>query len=278
MVNFNGQQYASWIDAFASLVTISVAAPPPAPACATLAPPAPLASTPAPVRQRQSLAERYRPRTVTALVGQEEVAAQLSAFVSDPYPTSFIFWGETGVGKSSAGLALAADLGCDIDASPAEWGGVYSIPSGENTPAALGELWPQLWNMPFGSKRGWKVVIVNEVENLQGKVELLWLDKLENLPPQTVVVFTTNRLESLPSRFVDRCIGGAMEFRSSADDLGEAARALAAQIWRAETGGDIPADVLARVVTRSIQHGQLSLRRVVQNLVPLNMSELKRTT
>jgi hypothetical protein len=123
--------------------------------------------------------------------------------------------------------------------------------------------------MPFESARGWKVLICNEIESLNGAVEKLWLDKLEDLPPSTTVIFTTNALETLPARFVDRCIGGVLEFRSSADDLMQSAQALARSIWRAETGGEIPADVLEKVVKRSITSGRLSFRRIVQALVPL---------
>ena len=163
--------------------------------------------------------------------------------------------------------ALAADLGCDIDQNPPEFGGVWSIPSGEQTADALRDVWPQLWSMPFASARGWKLMIVNEVEQLNGTVEKLWLDRLEDLPPRTLIVFTTNRLDSLPDRFVDRCT--VIEFESAANKLAASARLLASGIWREETGGEIPADVLVKVMDRANRAGRLSFRRVVQALVPL---------
>jgi replication-associated recombination protein RarA len=233
--------------------------------------PAPLvlASTPAPApAKRRSLAEKYRPRHLADVVGQSEAVAQLQAFAADPYPAAFILAGHTGVGKTSAAWALAADLGCAIDASPPEFGGVYSIPSGEQSADALRELWPQLWTHPW-SGSGWKLVIVNEVEQLNGTVEKQWLDRLEELPPSTVIVFTTNSVESLPERFRDRCIGGVIVFTANAEKLDADARALAQRIWTEETGGTIPADVLDKVITRATQSGRISFRRVVQNLVPL---------
>jgi DNA polymerase III delta prime subunit len=189
--------------------------------------------------------------------------------VANPYSTAFIFGGDSGTGKTSAAWALAADLGCSIDADPPEFGGVWSMPSGEQSADSLRTIWPGLWTIPFQSKDGWKVLIVNEVEQLNGAVERLWLDKLEDLPPQTVVIFTTNALASLPDRFVDRCIGGVIQFRGAADDLRESARALAASIWRAETGQDIPPDVLESVLVKATRAGRLSFRRVVQSLVPI---------
>jgi DNA polymerase III delta prime subunit len=189
--------------------------------------------------------------------------------VAEPYPAAFVFAGETGTGKTSAAWALAAELGCNIESEPPEWGGVHSIPSGELTVDTIKTVWGGLWQTPFDSARGWRVMIVNEIESLNGQAERLFLDRLEDLPPNTVVVFTTNALASLPARFVDRCIGGVLEFRGSADDLAESARGLARSIWRAETGGEIPSDVLERLIQRATTAGRLSFRRVVQHLTPL---------
>lgn len=279
MVMFQGKQYANWAEARASVAAeavVAVAAPVAVaePEAATEPEPFTLSSEPAP-KCRQSLTEKWRPRRLADVVGQDEAVAQLSAFAADPYPAAFILAGDTGTGKSSAAIALAADLGCDINANPAEFGGVYSIPSGELNADTLRTLWPQLWQVPFQSSRGWKVVIVNEIEAVNGTVERLFLDKLEDLPGKTVIVFTTNNLASLPSRFVDRCIGGVIEFCAAADDLAEPARALARSIWRAETGAEIPADTIDRLITRSTQAGRLSLRRVVQSLVPLLAAKAK---
>jgi replication-associated recombination protein RarA len=267
MIMHNGKEFTDWRQARAAL-----AEPEPTPAPVVEVEPEP-ETTPAlaPERtgRRQALTEKYRPGRLSDLAGQAEAVAVLSAFAADPYPAAFIFSGDTGCGKTSAAWALAGELGCGIDINPPEFGGVWSLPSGEHTPQALQDLWPQLSTIPFQSSRGMKMLIVNEVERLTGKVEQLWLDKLEDIPANTVIVFTTNALDSLPARFVDRCIGGVLEFADSADDLLTPARTLAASIWKQETGGAIPADVLECVTQKSIRDGRLSFRRVVQSLVPL---------
>ena len=270
MVTFEGKQYESWQEARASIVAKPEAPPVQAVAVAEAPPEAPpLSLDAAPVHKARSLTEKYRPRKLAELAGQSEAVAVLSSFVADPYPAAFILAGGTGTGKTSAAWALAAELGCGIDSTPPEFGGVYSIASGEHNADTLRAVWPGLWTMPFESTRGWKVLICNEIESLNGAVEKLWLDKLEDLPPSTAVIFTTNALDTLPARFVDRCIGGVLEFKASADDLLQPAQALARSIWRSEIGGDIPADVLDNVCKRSISAGRLSFRRVVQALVPL---------
>jgi hypothetical protein len=260
-ITWEGKSYSSWAEVRA-LEAVKVAAPVVsevklAPSDATtgnggasVLPKAPenggfvlSATSPAP-EKRVALTTRYRPRKLAELVGQDEAVAVLSAFVRDPYPTAFVFAGETGTGKTSAAWALAAELGCNINADPPEWGGVHSIPSGELNVDTIRGVWGGLWQTPFDSARGWRVLIINEVESLNGQAERLFLDRLEDLPPQTVVVFTTNALASLPERFVDRCIGGVLEFRGAADDLAEPARGLARSIWKAETGGEISAEIL----------------------------------
>ena len=268
MVTFEGKQYASWQEARASIVAKPEA---PVQAVAVIEAPEapPLSLDAAPVNKARSLTEKYRPRKLAELAGQAEAVSVLSGYVADPYPAAMIYHGNTGVGKTSAAYALAAELGCNLDSNPPEFGGVFTIASGELNAETLRTVWPGLWNMPFESARGWKVLIINEVEQLNGAVEKLFLDKLEDLPPSTTVIFTTNALETLPARFVDRCIGGVLEFKASADDLLQPAQALARSIWKQETGGDIPADVLDKVCKRSIQAGRLSFRRIIQALVPL---------
>jgi replication-associated recombination protein RarA len=264
MIKFQGKQFTDWKAARESMLAT-------APVVTTVAVAEPLpefswnAAQPAPGK---SLTERYRPRKLSDLAGQSDIVATLQDYVAAPYSTAFIFAGETGTGKTSAAWSLAAELGCNLDSNPVEFGGVYSIASGEHNADSLRTVWPGLWSMPFESSKGWKVLICNEVETLSDTVEKLWLDKLENLPPSTAIIFTTNALETLPARFVDRCIGGVLEFKAAADDLVQPAQTLARSIWRAETGKDIPLEVMDVVVKKSIQAGKLSFRRVVQSLVP----------
>ena len=264
MVTFHGKQYETWEEARRVAAEEAEAVAVAEPEAAET--PEPEAVKP---RRRVALTDRHRPSALSEIVGQPEAVEQLAAFASDPYPTAFILAGDTGVGKTSAAIALASELGCTINTSPSEFGGVFSIPSGEHDADTLREVWPNLRLRPLLSKSGWKVLIVNEVEKLKERVEMLWLDKLEDIPPFTVVVFTTNALDSLPARFVDRCIGGVIEFRETAEDLGDPARSLARSIWSQETGGGvIPADVLEQVIGKAAKSGRLSLRRVVQAMVP----------
>jgi DNA polymerase III gamma/tau subunit len=57
------------------------------------------------------LLKKYAPRTLDEVLGQPRVVAALQQFVAAPYPAAFLFFGESGVGKSATAAALAVELG-----------------------------------------------------------------------------------------------------------------------------------------------------------------------
>lgn len=208
-----------------------------------------------------SLAERYRPTTLDTIWGQDAVVKVLRKFASAPYPAAFAFEGETGTGKTSAALALAAALGCDL--SQKEFGGVQTIASGEQSADAVREAYQQMFNSPWHGS-GWKVVIVNEADRMARPAETIWLDVLEALPPKTIIVFTTNEASRLSQRFLDRCT--RLAFESDAGTLARSARQLLAAIWKHETGKAVDPSSFSHIVDRSTVNGRLSFRRLMQEL------------
>ncbi len=212
-----------------------------------------------------SLTDRYRPRTFAGVFGQPKAVKFLRSFVSDPYSTAMLLEGETGTGKTSAALALAAELGCDLDQN--EFGGVWVIASGEQTADAVRETCRNMHTTPFNGT-GWKVVIVNEADRMHAQAETVWLDRLEGLPPRTVVVFTTNHAGKLSQRFLDRCT--RIAFDADAGRMGKAVRGLLLQLWTAETGqASGPLDLIDRIVADSIIDGKVSFRRAIQLMTPV---------
>ena len=207
------------------------------------------------------LVEKYRPWTLAGLWGQPKVVAALDRFARNPCSTAFIFEGETGCGKTTAALALARAVGCDVDAG--EWGGVWEIASGEQSADTVREMARRMHLMPLQGS-GWKVVIVNEADRMCRPAEVIWLDVLEHLPRRSVVVFTTNDPDLLSARFRDRCT--RLEFRSDAACMAAPARDLLLGIWRAETGEEPDLLAVEKMVHASQVEGQISMRRAVQML------------
>ncbi len=216
-----------------------------------------------PLQTAGPLTERYRPMALDSLWGQPKAVAVLRKFAAAAYPAPFIFEGETGTGKTSAALALAAELGCRVDQK--EYGGVWQIASGEQTADTVREMVRRMHLCPLMGS-GWKVLIVNEVDRISRPAEMVWLDALEAIPPRTVIVFTTNEAGLLSQRFRDRCT--RLTFESDPAKLRQSACRLLSAIWRAETGKPASAKWIASVVDGSVEDGRLSFRRAVQLLQP----------
>ena len=206
---------------------------------------------------------------MASLVGQERIAAHLQAFAANPFSTAFLFEGETGTGKTSAALALAQSLGCDMNQKPPEFGGVHVIASGEQSADAVREIARQMWNSPFAGS-GWKVIIVNECDRMALPAETVWLDRLESLPAKTVVVFTTNYAGKLSQRFLDRCT--RLEFDADAQHQAAALRTMLTAIWKAECGKAADPKMIDQVVQASVVNGKVSFRRAVQDLTVVLLS------
>src|SRR5262245_33117374 len=176
-----------------------------------------------------SLLTKYKPARLPDVVGQAGVVRPLKLFCTDPYPCAFLFHGETGVGKTCTAWALAAELGCNLD--DPYYGGLAEIASGEQTADSVRTTLEALRYRPWNAT-GWRVLVVNECDRMSTQAEVIWLDALENLPPQTVVVFTTNSPEKLSKRLRDRCENYA--FTSDLKALKPAIQGLARKVWKAE--------------------------------------------
>lgn len=203
-----------------------------------------------------NLCEKYRPSTIADIIGQSDATQTIGAFLSDPYPCAFLFSGDSGTGKTSAAISLANGLGVSSDND--ELGGMNTIASGEQTSDSIRAIVNRLSFYPmYGS--GWKVLIVNECDRMHMQAETIWLDVLENIPPHTVIVFTTNNPDELSDRFIDRC--NHVQFTSSISTtiLGDYARRLA----KLETGEDVNPRIKVDAI---IKNGRASIRRLVNEV------------
>ena len=66
----------------------------------------------------QSLAEKYRPRTIAEFLGLEKPKRILTKFAAKPYPSAWLFVGPHGVGKTSMSLALVSQIGAELHHLP----------------------------------------------------------------------------------------------------------------------------------------------------------------
>ena len=189
-----------------------------------------------------SITEKYRPQTLGQIRGNEMIVRMLKSFVKNPVSKAFLLSGPPGCGKTSAAYAIARELGCDFECGgPKECGGIFEIASGEMTADTVREMFKTtLAYRPFYGS-GWKVVIANEADKMSAKASEIWLDVLEHLPAKTVVVFSTNDVRGLESRFRQRCECHAFKTPVRGFDQPESAAEIAAQgliddVWQSELG------------------------------------------
>lgn len=212
-----------------------------------------------------NLTDKHRPTTLAEVLGQPDAVERLQTFLRAPYPSAWLFHGPTGTGKSCTALALAQGLGIPVD--KAEIGGLWQIASGEQTAESVRKAVANLRTRPWEGS-GWRMLLVNEADRLTDQAAFVWLDVLEpsEIPPSSVIVFTTNSLAKLSQRFRDRC--EPIEFAGRELDQALAVQELIAKVWKAELDRDdwpYPEEIgLA-----ADKDGNVSFRRVLQTLAPI---------
>lgn len=212
-------------------------------------------------RKPMPLVERYRPKRLADLLGQNNARKALQRFTFNPYSCAMLFEGDTGTGKTSAALALAAELGCVVE--QCEFGGLWQVASGEQSADAVRAVCEHMWQTPMlGS--GWRVFVINEADRMSTQAETIWLDRLENLPNKTVVIFTTNHPDKLTQRFTDRCLG--FHFESQATALAEPIQWMLSSIWADETGQVPDPQLISDIAERAAKGTRTSFRRALQLL------------
>lgn len=184
---------------------------------------------------------KYRPQTIAGIAGQTKavrfIDATVASMAETGEPVAFVLSGPSGTGKTTAGWAIARQLGCDVD--NAELGGVVEIASGQQDGAAVKDMAGTMRLRPMTGS-GWRVVIVNEADAMTKGAELVWLDVLENLPSKCCVVFSTNSIENLSGRFLSRC--HVVKFEGAGDEAEKSVVRLVKEVLAAE-GVEAPADL-----------------------------------
>lgn len=206
--------------------------------------------------QPLALSERHRPATLDAILGQSFAVMSLTDFADFPFPQAFLFSGASGVGKTTAGLALANALGVNRD-----WN-LILIRSGEMDAEAVEKALSTV--RAIGIKNGWKLILCDEADKMSAKSSSLWLSALEDVQAyeygKTVIVFTTNKLSKFETRFRDRC--ELIEFESDPKTLYNDAESLLADIWWQEGLPGIPPRLDS--IKGIVEDGELSFRRVIR--------------
>lgn len=167
----------------------------------------------------QSLAVKYRPRSILGLVGQDQVSKQIKGMVSTGrFPSTMLLSGESGTGKTTTARIIARTVNCNnLDKSTLE-------PCGTCYPCKLGDNSPDYLEVNIADTRGIddirgliqssramptvgnnRVIILDEVHQLLSAGANCLLKTFEESPPKTLWILATTNPEKLLGTIVGRC-------------------------------------------------------------------------
>jgi DNA polymerase-3 subunit gamma/tau len=216
------------------------------------------------------LARKYRPQTLTDLIGQEHISRTLgNAIDSGRVHHAFLFTGARGVGKTSAARILAKALNCEQGASAepcdqcasceeivaGQGADVFEIDGASNTGVDdIRDLRDNLRYLPAHSR--YKIFIIDEVHMLSINAFNALLKTLEEPPEHVKFIFATTEPHKIPVTILSRC--QRLDFRKIS--LGKVAQRLR-EIVDAEK-----IDISDRALSLVARQGEGSMRDALSTL------------
>jgi replication-associated recombination protein RarA len=133
------------------------------------------------------LTEKYRPRKLDEFVGLPKVKAIIRNFLKNPYATSFLFVGPSGVGKTAMALAMAEVL----HSKPLHLASETCNYANLDKLLTETEMVPSFWN---GQDASFHFILIDEVDSTTATAQRRLLAKLDSSEfiSNSVFVFTTN--------------------------------------------------------------------------------------
>lgn len=200
--------------------------------------------------------EKHRPKRLDGITGQPGIS-YLKAVAADPGPQCVMIEGSPGVGKTTACLALAREIGCSD-----EWSGFYVMPATELTIDVCRDLFQHRLRMVPMEGDGWHVLLIEEMETCTSSAVSRFLKVAldTGFPKKTIVLATSNDTSgidpALQQRFTILRFGSGAAFHSACQDRLRA-------IWHEESKSTTVPPALA---TWGLSEAGFSFRQALNDL------------
>lgn len=182
-----------------------------------------------------TLTETYRPRKVADFIGLDKPKQRMRSLIARPKESAWLFYGPSGMGKTTLALAVAEELDAELT----------HIPSRRCTIETVEAVRRRCQYVPMAGKR-MHLILVDEADTMSDAAQDAWLSILDstNRAPNTILIFTCNGMERLATRFRSRCY----EVEFSSYGVAKDATAMLEKVWRDETNGNPSAPNFQRIV------------------------------
>jgi len=146
-----------------------------------------------------SLYDKYRPKSLDEIMGNEGLVKDLAVFVEGrrPCPSAILFTGPSGCGKTTLAKILAASLGC----APAELRELNS--ADDRGIDGIRQLIKEIQYKPLWGKT--KVWILDEAHKLTNDAQNALLKALESPPDYVYFILCTTDPQQLLKTVLTRC-------------------------------------------------------------------------
>lgn len=212
-----------------------------------------------------ALTIKYQPRRVKDFAGLARAKAIMGKLVANPYPSAWLFQGDSGTGKTTLALAVANEIGAQV----------IHIPSAEcNADKVRWLKQDVMTSYPmFGS---WYCCIIDEADRMTPAAQVAFLSLLDatGFPSNTIFIFTCNESGKLEDRFLSRM--KVIEFNGAIDakEFGD----LMYDVWFAEAPEWATAPLMHKIIADSKSNVRAALNEIELDLmcVPEKRPEARR--
>lgn len=146
--------------------------------------------------------EKYRPKTLSQVVGQEETVKSLDAFVKAKNMPNMLFAGPPGIGKTTATLALAHDLyGKNLD------GNLLELNASDERGIAIvrGKIKDFARSVSMGEKVPFKLIFLDEADALTPDAQHALRRTMEMYSSATRFILSCNYSSKIIEPVQSRC-------------------------------------------------------------------------